>query len=239
MSNPRCTQVVNTAKYSDHTEACRALPLDTAFKDSFKGGKRKKSTKRTKKIKLKGGSTGYFIDLESETMGGLARVKGYSVQPVYENGKVQESNEMCGGGKKHRSKKNRSRRHRSKKHRSKKHRSKTHRSKKHRSKKHRSKKHRSKTHRSKKHKNKKHKNKKHKNKKHRNNKVIMVNNNKNNNKSNNLRQKQELINNNEQKNKKLVNNVKGGSKEQMSVYTHNMNERQFGCRQPMWDAKCT
>ena len=224
MSNPRCTQVVNTAKYSDHTEACRALPLDAAFKDSFKGGKRKKSTKRTKKIKLKGGSTGYFIDLESETMGGLARVKGYSVQPVYENGKVQESNEMCGGGKKHRSKK---------------HRSKTHRSKKHRSKKHRSKKHRSKTHRSKKHKNKKHKNKKHKNKKHRNNKVIMVNNNKNNNKSNNLRQKQELINNNEQKNKKLVNNVKGGSKEQMSVYTHNMNERQFGCRQPMWDAKCT
>ena len=75
MPNSKCSPVVNVDKYAVDAEACRQLPLDADFMNSFnniRGGKRKSKSKRTKKNKQKGGNTGYFLDLESPTMGGLS-----------------------------------------------------------------------------------------------------------------------------------------------------------------------
>ena len=53
------------------------------------------------------------------------------------------------------------------------------------------------------------------------------------------------INNKAIKNMEVENNLNGGGEYgevgviQDSVYTPDMNQRQFGCRQPHWDTKCT
>ena len=202
---PNCSPVVNVDKYAVDAEACKQLPLDSEFLNSFNGGsknrKRSRSRKRTHKRKnQKAGSVGYVLDLESPTMGGLARVKGYSSQPIYEDGQMQDSGELCGGGKRKRTRNNNRKGRKTKKGRL-----------------------------GKKSKNTKNKNNSKKNCNGRNGKK---NCNRNNGKKNNNGK-----NNNNGKRK--VKNVKGGGDGLQSVFTHNMNERQFGCRQPEWDPKCT
>ena len=193
-----CTPAVNVDKYAVDAEACKQLPLDGEFLNSFNGGsknknrnknksrsnnksrnknksrnnnsknKRKSRTKKRTRKNQKAGSVGYVLDLESPTMGGLARVKGYSSQPIYQDGQMQDSGEICGGGKRRKSRKSRKSR-----------------------------------------------------------------------KGRKGRKGRKDRKGRNSKSKSRRNKVKGGGEGLQSVFTHNMNDRQFGCRQPEWDPKCT
>ena len=204
---PNCSPVVNVDKYAVDAVACKQLPLDSDFLNSFNGGSKNRKRSRTRKRTLKrknqkAGSVGFVLDLESPTMGGLARVKGYSSQPIYQDGQMQDYGEICGGGKIKRTINNDNNKKKSGK----------------------------KVKKSKKGK---------KGKKSINN---CQNNGKKNNCNRNNRNNRNNSNKGKKKNnngKKKVKNVKGGGDGLQSVFTHNMNERQFGCRQPEWDPKCT
>ena len=55
-----CKQLSNVAKYADTSEACKHLPLDANFKNSFqdvRGGSRKRKLRRNQKA----GSVNYVL----------------------------------------------------------------------------------------------------------------------------------------------------------------------------------
>ena len=115
--------------------------------------------------KQRGGS-GYFLNVESQRIGGLPEVTGYNSQPELVNGKLVKStlnDELCGGGKKR------------------------------------------------------------------------VNNLRSNNTGKRTKRVQRR-NARKQRKGRIVYRKVGGSKE--SVYTDDMTQREFGCRQPNWEPKC-
>jgi hypothetical protein len=63
----------------------------------------KRSSKRSSNKQRQSGGSGYFLNVESERIGGLSEVTGYNSQPELLNGKMVKStlnDTLCGGGKK-------------------------------------------------------------------------------------------------------------------------------------------
>jgi hypothetical protein len=125
----------------------------------------RKSKKRTRNQKA--GSVGYVLGVGTPTVGGQAVVVPLKSQPIYRNGVMENTGEICGGGKrKRRVSKNKSRK-----------------------------------------------------------RKYLKKNNKKSKKS--LRLK-----------KRNMKKRGGGSDGEASVFTHDLKQRDFGCRQPEWGPKC-
>jgi hypothetical protein len=64
---------------------------------------RRSSNRRSSNKQRQSGGSGYFLNVESERIGGLSEVTGYNNQPELLNGKMVKStlnDTLCGGGKK-------------------------------------------------------------------------------------------------------------------------------------------
>ena len=155
--NYRSKKLSYKQKRSQRSQKKGGSKINSLRSDNHFGGSRSR--------KQRGGS-GYFLNVESERIGGLPEVTGYNSQPELVNGKLVKStlnDELCGGGKKR------------------------------------------------------------------------VNNLRSNNTGKRTKRVQRR-NARKQRKGRIVYRKVGGSKE--SVYTDDMTQREFGCRQPNWEPKC-
>ena len=217
-----CSKTVSTTG-ACYSQSCQHLPLDSVFKSQFqdvRGGAKKRNRKH------KGGSINYVLGVGKEPIGGQAEVVRHTTQPLYVEGKMVPGKDMCGGKRKSYKKKK---------------------SNKKKSKKSNKKKSKNNNKNNTKNNNKNNTKNNNKNKKSKKRKSVKKRKTKTKTKTKTKSKNNNKVNENN-RNKKFIenlqsNNLNGGGNNNVgvvdnSVYTGNMNNRTFGCKQPFWDPKC-